>query len=106
MNGSPSLRRWLRNEVLAIVSRKVTPLPLILWCDPERSWRDLLHAAAEGGTFELWDADEHELLLRERLLSGEPKPRVLWLPRNSDDITYLKVFELQAECVWTESLAA
>lgn len=46
-----TLRIWLRNEIAAVLNRKVTPPSLILWCDPERAWRDLLRAAGEGGHF-------------------------------------------------------
>lgn len=99
-----TLRTWLRNEMASVLNRKVTPPPLILWCDPDRAWRDLLLAASENGHFELWSGEEHELILREHLLCAAPKPRVVWLPREVEDITYLKVFELQAELVWTEPL--
>jgi hypothetical protein len=78
----------------------------MVWCDPERAWRDLLKAAAEDGAFELWADGEHELVLRERLLKSTPAPRVVWIPTASDEIGYLKVFELQAERVWTESLVS
>ncbi|WP_447972366.1 PglZ domain-containing protein [Nitrospira sp. Kam-Ns4a] len=61
-------------------------------------------AASAGDQFELWCEEQHELIIRERLLSAEAKPRVVWLPRAPEEITYLKVFELQAEFVWTESL--
>lgn len=101
-----SLRDWLRAEVMAVLKWKVTPPPLVLWCDPESTWRDLLKAAADGGAFELWADGEHELILRERLLKTAPAPRVVWLPVASDAISYLKVFELQAELVWTESLVS
>ncbi len=104
MSGTETLRAWLRDEVSSVLDRKIAPPPLLLWCDPDRAWRDLLRAAIEGSRFELWCEDEHELLLRDRLLRAEPKPRVVWLPRGPDDITYLKVFELQAEHVWTDSL--
>lgn len=99
-----TLRTWLRNEIASVLNRKVAPPPLILWCDPDRAWRDLLLAASEGGHFELWCGEEHELILRERLLCAEAKSRVVWLPREPEEITYLKVFELQAELVWMESL--
>jgi hypothetical protein len=101
-----TLRGWLRNEVDAVLRRKVIPPPLVLWCDPEYAWRDLLRAAADGSAFELWADGEHELVLRERLLKTAPAPRVVWLPRASDEISYLNVFELQAEFVWTESLVS
>src|SRR5690606_4340244 len=35
-----------------------------------------------------------------------PAPRVVWIPVASDKIGYLKVFELHAELVWTESLVS
>lgn len=104
MSSTETLRAWLRNEVATVLRRKVSPQPLILWCDPEGAWRDLLLAAAEGGAFQLWAGGEHELVLRERLLTSQPAPRVVWLPIAGDEIGYLKVFELQAEHVWTESL--
>ena len=99
-----TLRSWLRGEIHAILSRPRSPAPLLVWCDPEGAWRDLLRAASEGGVFELWSGGEHELVLRERLLISPPAPRVVWLPIAADEIGYLKVFELQAEHVWTESL--
>jgi hypothetical protein len=104
MTATDTLRLWLRNEVATVLKGKVMPPPLVLWCDPEGAWRDLLRAAAEGGAFELWAGGEHELVLRERLLISPPAPRVVWLPIACDEIGYLKVFELQAEQVWTESL--
>jgi hypothetical protein len=104
MSATDTLREWLRNEVAAVLKRKVMLPPLVLWCDTEGAWRDLLRAAAEGGAFELWSDGEHELVLRERLLTSQPAPRVVWLPVAADEIGYLKVFELQAEQVWTETL--
>ncbi len=99
-----TLRNWLRSEVRSILNRTVTPPPLLIWCDPQRSWLKLLQAAAEGGAFELWCEEAHQLVLRERLLTSPPAPRVIWLPVAREQITYLKVFELEAEQVWTESL--
>jgi hypothetical protein len=101
-----TLRGWLRNEVGSVLRRKVTPPPLVLWCDPEGAWLELLRAAAENETFELWADGEHELVLRERLLTAPPAPRVVWLPVAVDEIGYLKIFELQADHVWTESLVS
>ena len=101
-----TLRDWLRNEVATVLKRRVAPPPLVLWCDPEGAWRDLLRAAADGGAFELWAEGEHELVLRERLLKTAAAPRVVWIPTASDEIGYLKVFELHAELVWTESLVS
>ena len=106
MSSPATLRAWLRDEVAAVLHRKVTQPPFVLWCDPDGAWRDLLNAAAEGDTFELWADGEHELVLRDRLLTAEPAPRVVWLPMASDEVGYLKVFELHAEMVWTESLVS
>lgn len=104
MSSTETLRSWLQNEIQGVLDRKVTLAPLLLWCDPDHAWRDLLRAVADAGDFELWYEEEHELILRDRLLRAEARPRVIWLPRGPDEITYLKVFELQAEHVWTESL--
>jgi hypothetical protein len=106
MTTSVTLRAWLRGEVRAILDRKTASSPFIIWCDPDRAWRDLLCAAAEGGSFELWAEERHELLTRERMLVATSAPRVVWLPVAQEDIGYLKVFELQAEQVWTESLVS
>ncbi len=106
MAGESTLRSWLRAEIAGVLCRKITPPPLLIWCDPQHAWRALLRAAAEGGVFELWYDEVHELVLRERLLAAPPRPRVLWLPVAREGITYLKVFELQAEFVWTEPLVS
>ncbi|SAL42337.1 alkaline phosphatase domain-containing protein [Caballeronia arvi] len=106
MTESNTFRTWLRNEVRAVLNRKGVPPPLVLWCDPDGSWRDILKHAADGGTFELWSDGDHELVLRDLLMKTSPTPRVVWLPVASDEISYLKVFELQAEFVWTESLVS
>lgn len=106
MTASETLRGWLRTEIQAVLRRKLAPPPLVLWCDPERVWRELLKAAADSDAFELWADGEHELILRERLLKAPPEPRVVWLPVATDEISYLKVFELQADAVLGESLVS
>ena len=106
MTAEPTLRAWLRGEVAAALRKRTTQAPLVIWCDPDRAWCDLLKAAAEGGEFELWAEGEHELVLRERLMRAAASPRVVLLSVASDEISYLKVFELQADMVWTESLVS
>lgn len=103
-NKLDSFRNWLRQEILQVLSRKMARPPLLIWCDPERVWKDLLEAAAEGDAFELWAEEAHELLLRERFCQEPPAPRVVWLPVSSEDISYFRVFALQAEAVWELSL--
>ncbi|MHB1774305.1 MAG: hypothetical protein ACYCST_21765, partial [Acidimicrobiales bacterium] len=85
-----TLRGWLCNEIAVILRKTVSPPPLMLWCDPDGSWQDLLRSAADGSEFELWADGEHELILRERLLKTAPAPRVIWLPLASEEISYLK----------------
>ena len=106
MSDPETLRAWIRSEVTAVLKRKTSSPPLLLWCDPTRAWGDLLAAAAEGGSFELWTDEKHELVLREELMRADARPRIVWLPRAPEEITYLKVFELQAELVLCESLVA
>lgn len=101
-----TFRVWLRAEIGAILGRKNAVPPLLIWCDPDGEWRELLVAAADGDTFELWADDKHELILREELRTAPSLPRVLWVPRRRSDLTFLKLFELQAEMVWTEPLVS
>src|SRR5438270_588440 len=76
-----SFRTWLRAEVGAILERKGATTPLLFWCDPDLEWHELLIAAADGGAFELWAYDKHELVLREELRAAPAIPRVVWVPR-------------------------
>jgi hypothetical protein len=70
----------------------------------------LLLAVAEGNAFEVWAEDIHELVLREHFYTAPRVPRVIWLPVARDEISYFKVFALEAAEVrqWTlsEALAA
>lgn len=99
-----TLRQWLQNELATILNRQGNILPLIVWCDPDRVWRDLLLAASESGTFELWADETHELILRERFAQTARAPRVVWLPVQREEIGYFEVFALQAAHIWEESL--
>jgi hypothetical protein len=100
-----SFGAWLVGVVQRVLTRQSSTPPLLLWCDPQREWRGLLEAAASAGGLELWaDPDEHELLLRDRFYRTPRAPRVVWLPRAREEITWFKVFELEAEAVWEKSL--
>src|SRR5712692_4070309 len=98
-----SLRVWLRQQIVQTLTKRGTESPFLIWCDPQRVWRELLLAAAEGSAFEVWAEDTHELILRERFYTAPRAPRVIWLPVASEDISYFKVFTLEAAEVrqWT-----
>jgi hypothetical protein len=105
-----SFRDWLVKEINDVLGRKSAPPPLLVWCDPHREWLDLLRAASASTGFELWappdgEAAEHELLVRDRFHREERRGRVVWLPCARDEITWFKVFELQADRVWERPLA-
>jgi len=101
-----SFRSWLVNEVTSVLRRPASKPPLLIWCDPDREWLDLLRAASPD-SFELWANDgEHELLTRDRFHREPRAPRVVWLACKRDDVTWFKVFELEAESVWERDLLA
>jgi hypothetical protein len=91
-----TLRQWLRLRVQPILSRHAAQPPYIVWCDPAHIWKELLQLAAEGGAFELWADEIHELILRQRFYSNPRTPRLVWLPVSSDEISFFKVYAMQA----------
>ncbi|MEI6045123.1 MAG: PglZ domain-containing protein [Chloroflexota bacterium] len=99
-----SLQAWLTQQINQILSRKKAEPPFIVWCDPDRVWKELLQIASADGSFELWADEGHELLLRERFYQTPRTPRVIWLPVARENLTYFKVFELQAAEVKTWGL--
>ena len=104
-----SFQAWLVREIREVLDHHASPPPLLLWCDPDRAWLDLLREAAQADGFELWapppgKEDPHELLLRDRFHSSPRNARVVWLPCPRDSITWFKPFELEADEVWEKSL--
>jgi len=100
-----SFCNWIVEEIGLILNQKVSPPPLLVWCDSNREWLDLLRIAAKDAKFELWaNQDENELILRDRFYNTERTPRVVWLPCAREEITWFKVFELEAGCLWEKSL--
>jgi hypothetical protein len=105
MSTKDSFQDWLLEQIELVLGNKRVSPPLLVWCDPNREWLELLRIAASSGGFELWaDPSEHELILRDRFYNTERAPRVIWLPCGRDEITWFKVFELEAEAVWERSL--
>jgi len=104
-----SFRDWLCLAVREVLGHRSATSPLLVWCDPDRSWLDLLREASKADGFELWapasgQVDMHELLVRDRFYSSPRAPRVVWLPCARDSISWFKPFELEAEEVWEKSL--
>lgn len=110
MTEETSLRAWLTAKIKAALPPKAKPAPFMVWYDPDREWIDLVRPAAESAGVELWapaagEPDPHELALRDRF-HGEPRRRrIVCLPRARAEVTYFKVYELEANFVWTDSLA-
>jgi len=106
---SRSFREWMVHEIENVLGQQTSPPPFLIWCDPHDEWRALLRDAGASSGFELWapksfiEAD-HELLVRDRFFSNERKPRVVWLPVARDEISWFKVFELDAQMVWEKDL--
>jgi len=100
---------WLCLAIRGVLGHRSATPPLLLWCDPDRSWLDLLREAAKADGFSLWapplgQEDLHELLVRDRFYSSPRGPRVVWLPCARHAISWFKTFELEAEEVWEKSL--
>ena len=49
-----SFQHWVLREIREILDRSAHTPPLLLWCDPDRSWLDLLREAAKADGFDLW----------------------------------------------------
>ena len=99
-----SFRSWLSDQIREVLSRKLPQPPFLVWCDPERVWRELLIETATTSGFEIWAVDEPEIRVRHRFQGTPRSARVVWLPVARDQITYFKVFEVQASEVKQLSL--
>ncbi len=104
-----SFQDWLTHEINEILTRQSNPPPFMVWCDPDRSWLDLLRSVAATTQIELWAPapkhdDVHELVLRDRMFLEPRQPRIVWLPTARHELTWFKVFELEAEEVWERTL--
>jgi len=90
-----SFKNWLLEQIQSVLSKPVEPVPLILWCDPAREWKELLRITC-GDAIELGADEDHELLIRHRFVREERRPRVIWLPNQKAELTYFRVFEGEA----------
>jgi len=100
-----SLGAWLTASIHGLLQRPGASATLLLWCDPSSEWLALLQAVASAISVELWaDPKEDEFSTRDRYFSAPKKPRIVWLPRSRKDLSWFKVFELEADAVWEKSL--
>jgi hypothetical protein len=109
MTQNSSFRDWLCREIREVLSRQNGIPPLMIWCDPDGSWLDLLRECAQADGFNLLapvDGHEgdHELIVRDRFYTAERSPCIVWLPCDRDSISWFKPFELEAEEVWEKNL--
>lgn len=106
---SQSFREWFAGEMEGFLEKKAASPPFIIWCDPAEEWLNLLHRVSNSSGFQLWAPErrekaEHELIIRDRFHNSERVKCVLWLPVSRENITWFKVFELEAQHVWEKSL--
>lgn len=109
MSSHRSFCDWLCRQITEVLGHHSSSPPLLLWCDPDRSWLDLLREGSKADGFDLWAPesgaeDTHELNVRDRYFSTERSARVVWLPCSRDAIGWFKPFELEADEVWEKSL--
>ena len=100
-----SFKNWLHEQIQSVLFKPVAPAPFILWCDPQREWKELLQKTC-GDAIELWADEGHELLLRHRFAKEERKPRVIWLPVKRSELSYFRIFEGEAVVRETSLLEA
>lgn len=109
MTQETSLKSWLIGQIKSALPAKGGAGRFMIWCDPDREWIELLRIAADAAGVELWapapgEPDPHELALRDRFHREPRRRRIVWLPRTRAEITYFKVYELEAD-VWIRGLA-
>src|SRR5580692_4661899 len=98
MTSQNSFRDWLCLAIRGVLGHHSATPPLLVWCDPDRVWLDLLREAARADGFQLWapqpgEDAEHELVVRDRFYSTPRAARVVWLPCARDSISWFKPFE-------------
>jgi len=100
-----SFKNWMIGQIRALLKVGGPGAPFIMWCDANREWLELLRMASAADGFELWaNPQQHELLVRDRFCRTPRAARVVWLPSARMDLTWMKVFELEAQQVWERSL--
>ncbi|EMR73249.1 PglZ domain-containing protein [Thaumarchaeota archaeon SCGC AB-539-E09] len=92
MTKQESFKQWLTSQINELLQDQYH---FILWLDPWSNWREILQDTSENN-FQLWIAEEHELKTRDKIKNTQKGPRVIYLPKSREELTYLKVYEHQA----------
>lgn len=100
MTSQDSFKQWLRSQITEILKNQTH---FILWLDPKAQWRDILQITSENN-FQIWIEEEHELKTRYKIENTKKEPRVIYLPKSREELTYLKVYEHQAARVIQSTL--
>jgi len=100
MTSQDSFKQWLISHINEILQDKIH---FILWLDPKNQWREILLDSSENN-FQLWIEEEHELKTRYKIENTEKEPRVIYIPKSREELTYLKVYEHQAAKVIQSTL--
>ncbi len=43
-----SFKGWLQGQIQAVLGKAMIPAPFILWCDPQREWKEILRKTLQG----------------------------------------------------------
>lgn len=97
ISNQKTFKAWVQNKIKIALNHKPNQYPLLIWCDPQRNWKDLLKLSLDGGDIQLWSDEIHELALRNRVFTEPSAARVIWLPVDRNEISYFMVYALQAE---------
>ena len=87
-----SFKQWLISHINKIFQDQTQ---FILWVDSQNQWREILLESSERN-FQLWIVEEHELKTRYKIENTVKNPRVIYIPKSREELTYLKVYEHQA----------
>jgi hypothetical protein len=86
-----SFRDWLRVLIQKYFNNNSVDYPLVIWCDPDNLWKDILKNTVDE-TFELWSETDNELILKHRLHQADSKPRVVYIPVKEEELSFLRVY--------------
>lgn len=100
MTNQESFKKWLRSKINEILQNKNH---FILWLDPKNQWREILNNTYENH-YQIWIGEEHELKTRYKIENTEKEPRVIYVQKSREELTYLKVYEHQAAKVIQSTL--